>query len=102
MKTQLLPSQSLVGVAGGATRSAIGTHQARRNNMADVTAKDGSQVRDLKISPEKNFRFVALCLIAYYICLFQSSIFGSAVLVHLFIDNGLLHLRLAQFVDTEG
>ena len=35
--------KSLVGVAGGATRAALTQHQARRNNMADVSAKDGSQ-----------------------------------------------------------
>lgn len=31
-------------MAGGATRAALTQHQARRNNMADVSAKDGSQV----------------------------------------------------------
>ena len=36
--------QSLVGVCGGATRAALTQHQARRDNMADVSAKDGSQV----------------------------------------------------------
>ena len=35
--------QSIVGVAGGSTRAALTLHQARRNNMADVSAKDGSQ-----------------------------------------------------------
>lgn len=35
--------RSLVGVAGGATRTALTQHQARRNNLADVAAKDGSQ-----------------------------------------------------------
>ncbi|KAL5015975.1 hypothetical protein ScPMuIL_005564 [Solemya velum] len=35
--------QAIVGVAGGATRAALTLHQARRNNMADVSAKDGSQ-----------------------------------------------------------
>jgi len=35
--------QSIVGVAGGATRAALTQHQARRDNMADVSAKDGSQ-----------------------------------------------------------
>nr|CAB3226528.1 UPF0420 protein C16orf58 homolog [Phallusia mammillata] len=34
---------SLVGVAGGCTRAALTMHQAKRNNMADVSAKDGSQ-----------------------------------------------------------
>ena len=33
-----------MGVAGGATRTAMIQHQARRDNMADVAAKDGSQV----------------------------------------------------------
>eukprot|EP00029_Vermamoeba_vermiformis_P013268 TRINITY_DN8185_c0_g1_i1.p1 TRINITY_DN8185_c0_g1~~TRINITY_DN8185_c0_g1_i1.p1 ORF type:complete len:404 (+),score=43.87 TRINITY_DN8185_c0_g1_i1:152-1363(+) len=35
--------KAVVGVAGGATRAALTQHQARRNNMADVAAKDGSQ-----------------------------------------------------------
>ncbi|RWS27359.1 RUS1 family protein C16orf58-like protein [Leptotrombidium deliense] len=35
--------RSLVGTAGGATRAALTQHQARRNNLADVSAKDGSQ-----------------------------------------------------------
>lgn len=42
--TLLFPSQCIVGVAGGATRAALTMHQARRNNMADVSAKDSSQV----------------------------------------------------------
>jgi len=37
-------SKAIVGVAGGATRAAMTQHQARRDNMADVAAKDGSQV----------------------------------------------------------
>jgi len=40
----LLISQSIVGIAGGATRAALVQHQARRDNMADVAAKDSSQV----------------------------------------------------------
>lgn len=36
-------AKSVVGVAGGATRAALTQHQARSNNMADVSAKDGSQ-----------------------------------------------------------
>ncbi|XP_045849144.1 RUS family member 1 isoform X1 [Meles meles] len=35
--------QCIVSVAGGATRAALTMHQARRNNMADVSAKDSSQ-----------------------------------------------------------
>ncbi|XP_038938944.1 RUS family member 1 isoform X2 [Rattus norvegicus] len=36
-------AKCIVGVAGGATRAALTMHQARRNNMADVSAKDSSQ-----------------------------------------------------------
>lgn len=36
-------ARSLVGVTGGATRTAITQHQARANNISDVAAKDGSQ-----------------------------------------------------------
>ncbi|VVC43115.1 Hypothetical protein CINCED_3A012582 [Cinara cedri] len=36
-------AKSIVGVAGGATRAALTQHQAIRENMADVSAKDGSQ-----------------------------------------------------------
>ena len=36
-------ARSLVGVAGGATRAALIQHQARRDNLADVSAKDASQ-----------------------------------------------------------
>jgi len=36
-------AKSIVGVAGGATRAALTHHQARQGNLADVSAKDGSQ-----------------------------------------------------------
>lgn len=35
--------KALVGVAGSATRAALSCHQATQGNMADVSAKDGSQ-----------------------------------------------------------
>lgn len=35
--------KAIVGAAGGATRAALTQHQARRDNMADVASKDGSQ-----------------------------------------------------------
>ena len=38
-------AKAVVGVAGGATRAALTQHQARCNNMGDVSAKDGSQER---------------------------------------------------------
>ncbi|XP_068854940.1 RUS family member 1 [Aphelocoma coerulescens] len=36
-------AKCVVGVAGGATRAALAVHQARRDNVADVAAKDSSQ-----------------------------------------------------------
>ncbi|VDK21849.1 unnamed protein product [Anisakis simplex] len=36
-------ARSIVAVAGGATRTTVVQHQARANNVADVSAKDGSQ-----------------------------------------------------------
>ena len=35
--------QAVVGIAGVGTRPAIIQHQARRNNIGDVAAKDSSQ-----------------------------------------------------------
>eukprot|EP00727_Mastigamoeba_balamuthi_P009608 m51a1_g527 hypothetical protein (409) ;mRNA; r:363477-364916 len=35
--------RAIVGIAGGATRDAMRAHQALEGNMADVSAKDGSQ-----------------------------------------------------------
>lgn len=35
--------KAMVGVAGGATRASVTQHQAIKGNMADVSAKDGSQ-----------------------------------------------------------
>ncbi|CAG0890497.1 unnamed protein product [Cyprideis torosa] len=41
---------ALVSVAGGATRVAVQQHQALRGNMADVSAKDGSQESVVNLS----------------------------------------------------
>ncbi|KAJ3626054.1 hypothetical protein MTP99_016580 [Tenebrio molitor] len=35
--------KSVVGIAGGATRASITNHQAIKGNMAEISAKDGSQ-----------------------------------------------------------
>ncbi|XP_023019794.2 RUS family member 1 [Leptinotarsa decemlineata] len=35
--------KSIVGIAGGATRASITNHQAIKNNMAEISAKDGTQ-----------------------------------------------------------
>ena len=53
-----------MGVAGGATRAALTMHQARRDNMADVSAKDGSQVSPQCLLYEnvfgENLKFLSL------------------------------------------
>ncbi len=41
--TQILLRPEVTGVAGGCTKAAISRHQAKKQNMADVAAKDGSQ-----------------------------------------------------------
>ncbi|KAI6657421.1 hypothetical protein LOD99_169 [Oopsacas minuta] len=43
-------AKSIVGVAGGSTRAAVTSHQARHGNMADVSAKDGSQETVVNLS----------------------------------------------------
>ena len=64
--------QSIVGVAGGATRAAMTQHQARRDNMADVAAKDGSQVTRLTTNIykccNKNYTHVVSELIISTFC----------------------------------
>ncbi|XP_044753787.1 RUS family member 1 isoform X1 [Coccinella septempunctata] len=35
--------KSIVGIAGGATRASITNHQAKQGNMAEISAKDGTQ-----------------------------------------------------------
>ena len=62
--------QSIVGVAGGATRAALTQHQARRDNMADVSAKDGSQVSSLLIQDFLNHLKVHVEIHVYIMLLF--------------------------------
>jgi len=72
--------KSIVGVAGGATRAAITQHQAIRNNMADVSAKDGSQET-----------FVNLC--ASVVGIIILAIFDEGKFVwHLFTVFTVIHL----------
>ena len=55
-----------MGVAGGATRAALTQHQARRNNMADVSAKDGSQVSVHSSATDCSIRKFKLFIIYNY------------------------------------
>ncbi|XP_021922643.1 RUS1 family protein C16orf58 isoform X2 [Zootermopsis nevadensis] len=71
--------KSIVGVAGGATRAAITQHQAIRNNMADVSAKDGSQET-----------FVNLC--ASFVGIIILSTLEGEFVWHLFTVFTVIHL----------
>ncbi|XP_069703113.1 RUS family member 1 isoform X2 [Periplaneta americana] len=103
--------KSVVGVAGGATRAAITQHQAIRNNMADVSAKDGSQET-----------FVNLCASIVGIIIlatfdegeFVWQLFTFFTIIHLFanykavrslkmvtLNNERLNLLLLTFLSAE-
>ncbi|XP_029168227.1 LOW QUALITY PROTEIN: RUS1 family protein C16orf58 [Nylanderia fulva] len=72
--------KSLVGVAGGATRVALTQHQAIRNNLADVAAKDGSQE-------------MCVNLIASFIGIFILSLFHDGrYLIELYLFLVAVHL----------
>lgn len=60
--TKKFESPAIVGVAGGATRAALTQHQARRNNMADVAAKDGSQETAVNLVALVIGLFLVFCL----------------------------------------
>lgn len=51
--------KAIVGVAGGATRSALTQHHAIRGNLADVASKDGSQETFVNLTAS----FIALYLL---------------------------------------
>ncbi|XP_011340582.1 RUS1 family protein C16orf58 homolog isoform X2 [Ooceraea biroi] len=72
--------KSIVGVAGGATRAALTQHQAIRNNLADVSAKDGSQE-------------TCVNLIASFFGIFILSLFHSGqYLIELYLFLVAVHL----------
>ncbi|XP_014478456.1 PREDICTED: RUS1 family protein C16orf58 isoform X1 [Dinoponera quadriceps] len=72
--------KSIVGVAGGATRAALTQHQAIRNNMADVSAKDGSQE-------------TCVNLIASFLGIFVLSLFHDGrYLIELYVFLVAVHL----------
>ncbi|RLV63728.1 hypothetical protein DV515_00017974, partial [Chloebia gouldiae] len=56
--------QCVVGVAGGATRAALAVHQARRDNVADVAAKDSSQ--ETLVNGAGPYWFILVCTGPYW------------------------------------
>ncbi|XP_030384135.1 RUS1 family protein C16orf58 homolog [Scaptodrosophila lebanonensis] len=72
--------KAIVGVAGGATRSALTQHQAVRGNFADVVSKDNSQE-------------TCVNLVASFIGLYLLSVIKSEVMLYsIFYILVILHL----------
>eukprot|EP00112_Aurelia_sp_Birch-Aquarium-sp1_P023114 Seg676.3 transcript_id=Seg676.3/GoldUCD/mRNA.D3Y31 product="RUS1 family protein C16orf58-like" protein_id=Seg676.3/GoldUCD/D3Y31 len=113
-------AKSIVGVAGGATRAALTQHQARRDNMADVSAKDGSQetlvnlmalIAGLIITPlvaNSALLVWALFAIFTFLHLYCNYKAVSAVVMetvnlpryHILVKNYLKHLRIMTPKDV--
>ncbi|XP_067325922.1 RUS family member 1 [Anolis sagrei] len=74
----------IVGVAGGATRAALTMHQARRDNMADVSAKDGSQETLVNLAGLL-FSLLLIPLVADNLCL-TYSLYGFFTILHLYAN----------------
>ncbi|KAJ6653360.1 hypothetical protein lerEdw1_009261, partial [Lerista edwardsae] len=74
----------LVGVAGGATRAALTMHQARRDNMADVSAKDGSQETLVNLAGLL-FSLLLVPLVADNLCL-TYILYGFFTTLHLYAN----------------
>ncbi|XP_042331763.1 RUS family member 1 isoform X2 [Sceloporus undulatus] len=74
----------IVGVAGGATRAALTMHQARRDNMADVSAKDGSQETLVNLAGLL-VSLLLIPLVADNLCL-TYSLYGLFTILHLYAN----------------
>ncbi|KAI4502870.1 hypothetical protein M0802_001914 [Mischocyttarus mexicanus] len=72
--------RSIVGVAGAATRAALTQHQALQNNLADVSAKDGSQETCVNLVAS----FVGIFILSF--------IYSERYLLELYILLVIIHL----------
>lgn len=82
--------KAIVGMAGGATRAALTQHQAKRGNIADVSAKDGTQE-------------TALVLVGMVVSLILTPLIGDSQMMTwlFFCIFTTLHL-LANYVAVRG
>lgn len=88
-----------MGVAGGATRAALTQHQARRNNLADVSAKDGSQETLVNLSA----LVCSLILVPLVSgqAIFVWSLFSFFTCLHLFANyRAVKSLRMSTLNET--
>uniref|UniRef100_A0A1I8IX14 MADF domain-containing protein n=1 Tax=Macrostomum lignano TaxID=282301 RepID=A0A1I8IX14_9PLAT len=102
---------SLVGVCGGATRAALTMHQARRHNMADVSAKDSSQETLVNLFALLfNLAFVPLitggaAVLAYLLFTFGHLYFNWRAVRSVAMETlnpSRLHLVVVSFVASGG
>ncbi|CAI7992683.1 RUS family member 1 [Geodia barretti] len=104
-------STAIVGTAGMATRAALVQHQARRNNMADVAAKDNSQetvvnllglLVNLWVSSlvaESQFLVWALFTVFTVLHLWANYMAVSVVCMETFNQNRL-HIMMEHYLST--
>lgn len=108
--------RALVGVAGGATRASLTEHQALRGNMADVSAKDGSQetavallgmLVGIALAPVESLMWLWLLFaLATFVHLLANYLAVSSVVLttfnpqrlHLVVDH---HARTGQWLSPE-
>ncbi|XP_055340579.1 RUS family member 1-like isoform X3 [Paramacrobiotus metropolitanus] len=88
--------RSIVGIAGTGTRPAIILHQARRNNLGDVTAKDASQETMVHLTA----MIVALVIMPWiaHSHLLSWTVFFLLAFIHVLANYcGVKSLNLEQF-----
>ncbi|XP_015182711.1 PREDICTED: RUS1 family protein C16orf58 homolog [Polistes dominula] len=98
--------KSIVGVAGAATRAALTQHQALQNNLADVSAKDGSQETCVNLVAS----FVGIFILSFiYDGRYLLELYVFLVIVHLYANysaikvlwlNSLNEDRLALLIKN--
>lgn len=74
--------KAIVGVAGGATRASITQHHAIRNNMGDVSAKDGSQETCVNLIGS----FVGVLILSFIDSRYLTLLFMITLMVHLYAN----------------
>ncbi|XP_043282666.1 RUS family member 1 [Venturia canescens] len=98
--------KSLVGVAGGATRASITQHQALQNNLADVSAKDGSQETCVNLIASLvgvfmlSFLGASSHVLFWYVVLVATHIYANYRAVRSLCFDTLNEDRLAIIVDN--
>lgn len=105
--------KALVGVAGCATRAALMQHQARRDNLADISAKDGSQetvvnlaalVCSLILIPviAGNQSMIWLLFITFTILHLYANYMAVRAVVMETLNQARLYILLRNYINSGG